>query len=101
MLDDLDSNRLDVILVPSRRHEIAIRGGMIRAVQATNPDWYRRLCSDYLKRRKRPRNSRKPDTRLVRKTIRSILCTWIKTGRTRSMLKDDIARYAKEFEVPF
>ncbi|MFN3925671.1 MAG: hypothetical protein ACK4K6_18870 [Pseudarthrobacter sp.] len=101
MLDDLDSNRLDVILLPSRRYEVAIRGGMIRVVQATNPEWYRRLCADYPKRRSRPRNKRKPDTRIVRKTVRSILVNWIKTGRTRSMLKDDITRYAKEFEVPF
>lgn len=47
MLSDLQACRLEVILVPSRDPDCAMRGGMIRAVQEQNADWYRNFCKQF------------------------------------------------------
>lgn len=71
LLDDLAMLKLDVILVPSKNHEIALRGGMIRCVVCQNPQWYSRLCTAHQKRR--IRRSLKADTRIVRRDVIRLL----------------------------
>ena len=40
MLTELESNRLEVILVPSRLPECAADGGKIRVAVSQNVEWY-------------------------------------------------------------
>lgn len=47
MLADLQSSCLEVVLIPSRDPDCAMRGGMIRAVQYQNADWYRKFCKEH------------------------------------------------------
>ncbi len=47
MLDELRGNRLEVIKVPGRD------GGYIRRAITRNCEWYRRLCDNHKKPRKR------------------------------------------------
>jgi hypothetical protein len=47
LLADLQCSRLEVVLIPSRDPDCAMRGGMIRAVQEQNADWYRKFCGLY------------------------------------------------------
>lgn len=47
MRDEMEYRRLEVILIPSKNHECAIRGGCIRVAINTNPEWYQELCSSY------------------------------------------------------
>ena len=51
MLAQLGSERLIVVLVPSRDPDCASKGGKIRAVESCNPDWYRDLCAEYVSSR--------------------------------------------------
>lgn len=62
MLMELESNRLEVVLVPSKVNPSG--SGMIRAVAWRNALWYRKFCAANLSTRKR-RNSR-PDTCIKR-----------------------------------
>ena len=64
MLADLSSHRLEVILAPSKRDEMAQRGGMIRVVLDANAAWYQKMCADYPSSRKR--DNRAPDTAIRR-----------------------------------
>jgi hypothetical protein len=66
MLDEMRDG-LTVTLTPSHNRDIALRGGCIRSVITSNPEWYRRLCAANLS--SRVRKSRKPDTRIKRKCI--------------------------------
>lgn len=43
----LDSNYLEVVLIPSRDPDCAMRGGKIRAVQYQNALWYRVFCGEH------------------------------------------------------
>lgn len=52
MLSELESQRLEVVLVPSRDPDCAMRGGMIRAVQEANPEWYQDFCSQFTAKRR-------------------------------------------------
>lgn len=52
LLDELDSSCLEVVLIPSGDAECAMRGGMIRAVQTQNADWYRKFCKQHESNRK-------------------------------------------------
>lgn len=48
MLGELINNYLEVILVPSKRKEQALRGKKIRFVVSGNADWYSNLCNAHL-----------------------------------------------------
>lgn len=54
MLEELESNRLEVCKVPSRRESSDGRseGGYIRVVCSTNAEWYRRFCANYMRHRR-------------------------------------------------
>lgn len=62
MLAELESNRLEVVLAPSKRRERDY--DMIRVVASRNCLWYRKFCAANLSSRKR-RNPR-PDTCIKR-----------------------------------
>lgn len=69
MLDELESSRLhvEVIPAPSPRHE----GHGVRAVFEQNAAWYRRFCASFLSSRRRP--SAKVDTAIRRReTVRAL-----------------------------
>ena len=57
MYYDLLSNRLEVVLIPSKHPDIAADGGCIRVPITRNPDWYQQFCSRYVvsSRRKKKR----------------------------------------------
>ena len=63
MLAELQSQRLEVVLVPSREGV-----GMIRAVSEQNPEWYREFCRLYPSRRRRSHLKQEFDTAISRKT---------------------------------
>lgn len=46
-LRDLEQQSLEVVLIPSKRWEVARAGGKIRAVQSENPEWYQVFCAQY------------------------------------------------------
>lgn len=50
-LRELQEHSLEVVLIPSKHWEIASKGGMIRAVQSENPEWYQEFCSQFRARR--------------------------------------------------
>jgi hypothetical protein len=69
MLYELESNYLEVVLIPARdqRHE----GHYIRAVQYQNADWYRKFCAEYLSGR-RTQNAKGRTLIKRRETIRAL-----------------------------
>lgn len=73
MLEELESNRLEVMLVPQRRRTNEC--GMIRVAVSKNAKWYRDFCAQYPSGRFR-RNAA-PDTRIKRaqteRTLRRLL----------------------------
>lgn len=69
MLDELESSRLEVILIPERvrTHEM----GMIRCAISRNARWYRALCAVNLSTRRR--RNLAPDTCIKRaQTVRTL-----------------------------
>lgn len=56
--EELQSQRLSVVLIPSGDADMAARGGKIRAVEEANPEWYQRFCSLYTKVGRRRRRER-------------------------------------------
>jgi hypothetical protein len=64
LLMELENAHLEVVLIPSQDSDCAMRGGMIRAVQESNADWYRSYCDRYQSSRRR--RSHKSDTRIKR-----------------------------------
>ena len=52
MLSELEGSRLEVCLIPSRDPDCAMRGGMIRAVQESNPEWYQDFCAQFTAKRR-------------------------------------------------
>lgn len=70
---ELDSHHLEVVLVPSRDHDCALRGGMIRAVQEQNAEWYRKFCSEHESNRKDRLRWSKFKTKIKREQTRNAL----------------------------
>jgi len=97
-LDELEGNILEVILVPSRDDDCAMRGGMIRCVASKNARWYREFCLLYESSRRR----RKPDTMIKRQWTRRGLNA-LREGKCHTIyaqrLKKFIRRYAREHEM--
>jgi hypothetical protein len=96
-LAELEGNILEVILVPSRDPDCAMRGGMIRCVASKNARWYREFCERYESNRRRARN--KPDTMIRRQWTRRGLNELIE-GKCETIyaqrLKTFIRSYARE-----
>ena len=91
MLADLSTHRLEVVLAPSKRNEIAERGGMIRVVCDTNTPWYQRMCADYPSTRKR--DKRAPDTAIRRQDVIHALETMLKNGWVTTLNQNRILAY--------
>ena len=71
MLGELLAYRLEVVLIPSQDDDCAMRGGMIRAVQEQNAEWYRTFCAQFASHRKY--RGRKFKTKIKRQhTIRAL-----------------------------
>lgn len=69
MLDELESLRLEVVLIPQRIH--TNEGGCVRCVVSKNAPWYRELCAGYSSTRVRRKAAF--DTRIRRANIVRIL----------------------------
>lgn len=87
---------MEVVLIPSRDHDCAMRGGMIRAVQYQNADWYREFCGEHESQRKDRNKWRKFKTKIKRRETRRALRELI-DGKWNTpyaqMLKEFIPRY--------
>jgi predicted GTPase len=93
---ELESNYLEVVLIPSRDHDCAMRGGMIRAVQYQNADWYRMFCSEHESQRKDRHKWRKFKTKIkrqwTRRALRELIAGKCETHYAQ-MLREFIVRY--------
>lgn len=93
---ELDSHYLEVVLIPSRDHDCALRGGKIRAVQYQNADWYRAFCAEHESLRKDRNRWRKFKTKVKRRETRKALEELI-SGRCETsyakMIHEFIVRY--------
>ncbi len=88
MFDELESQRLEVQLVPlNPRLRNYNEGGCKRVVVSKSPRWYSALCGRHLSCRKR--NHRKPDTKIKRRSILRIL-------KRLCDGKPSISKYAEE-----
>lgn len=90
LLDDLESNCLDVVKVPGRR------GGLIRLVQGTNAEWYQKLCGKYPSAR--AHRYKLHDTRIKRANVRSTLRVLISGRKTPSYLVKDLLHEAESLK---
>lgn len=73
MLNDLESTRLEVCKYPGRH------GGYVRVVVSSNCEWYRQLCRNYVRPRKRypkPRTiiRRQVTVKAIQRMLRGNLC---------------------------
>ncbi len=96
MLAELTSHKLEVILAPSKKSEIAERGGMTRVLLDRNAEWYRRMCLDHPSSRKRAK--RAPDTRIKRQDTIQALEDMIRTGYAVAPYEHMIMRYVDGFK---
>ncbi len=88
MLDELESHRLEVQLVPlNPRLRNWNAGGMKRVVADRNAEWYRKFCEKHPSSRKRV--ARKHDTKIKRASIIRIL-------RRLCDGKPSVSKYAEE-----
>jgi hypothetical protein len=96
---ELESNYLEVVLIPSRDQDCAMRGGMIRAVQYQNAEWYRAFCAEHESNRKDRMRWSKFKTKIKRRETRRALSELIagkcETPYART-LKDFIQRYEQD-----
>lgn len=96
---ELESNYLEVVLIPSRDHDCYMRGGMIRAVQYQNATWYRLFCAEHESQRRDLHKWRKFKTKIKRQGTRRALKELI-AGRCKThyamMLKEFILRYQED-----
>lgn len=86
---ELDAHHLEVVLIPSRDHDCAMRGGMIRAVQEQNCEWYRIFCSQHESQRRDRLKWRKFKTKIKRQSTRRALLELI-AGRCETYYAKDL-----------
>jgi len=91
LLDELESNRLEVGLIPCRR-ECNV-GGMIRVTLSQNAKWYRDFCANYPSTRRRKKSAF--DTKIKRANIVAALNSILR-GETRSVYASHLLRIARE-----
>lgn len=88
LLDDLDS---------SCDHECAMRGGMIRAVQSENVEWYRKFCAEHESNRKDSYRWSKFKTKVKRQDTRRGLQELI-AGKCESYYAKDLQEFIRRWE---
>lgn len=93
MIAELESSRLEVGLVPERRHTCC--GGMVRVALSRNCAWYRRYCADHPSSRKR--RNLAPDTRIKRRDTLRLLNRLARGLRCRSKYEEPLRRIAATF----
>jgi hypothetical protein len=93
MLNELESHRLEVVLVPlNPRLRGWNEGGMKRVVADRGPAWYRRLCNAHASSRGVRRG--KFDTRIRRANVLRALTRMIDGDRYRGKYKDELVAVA-------
>ena len=93
MYYDLLSNRLDVVLVPSKYPAIAADGGCIRVAVTRNPTWYQSFCLRY---KRNPLSKRKkPRTIIKRRETLSLLEGLMEGKDMKSKYLDHLTEIAK------
>lgn len=97
-LIELESNCLEVVLIPSRDHDCAMRGGMIRAVQSQNADWYRKFCAEHESDRKDRLRWSKFKTKIKRACTRRALGELI-AGKCESAYARDLKGFIQRYEA--
>jgi hypothetical protein len=96
-LDELEANFLEVVLVPSGDADCAMRGGMIRAVQNENAEWYRKFCGEHGSNRKDIMRWSKHKTKIKRRhTIRAL--NELIAGKCETPYAKDLAHFIKRWE---
>ncbi len=97
MLDELESHRLEVLLVPlNPRMRNYNSGGMKRVVADRNADWYRRFCQRHPSSRKRA--NRKHDTKIKRASIVRILARLVGGKPSVSKYVPELRRIAEKVQ---
>lgn len=94
---ELDSNCLEVVLIPSRDPDCYLRGGMIRAVQSQNCDWYRRFCAEHESNRRDRLRWSKFKTKIKRAWTRRALLELI-AGKCETAYAKDLASFIHRYE---
>ena len=94
LLAELESTRLEVVLVPCRRS--VNEGGCIRVAASKNVLWYRRFCAQYASDRRR--RNRAFDTRIRRANVVSVLSRLAQGLPSRSKYAPDLLRLAARVE---
>ena len=52
MLAELESSQLEVVLIPSKDRDCAMRGGKIRVAHMQNAEWYQDFCAQFTAKRR-------------------------------------------------
>lgn len=99
MIQDMEENRLEVCLVPSRDDSCAQDGGMIRAACGVNPKWYSDLCRMYP--RAGTEHRKHPRTIIKRRNVLCTLRTMRDKGRTCSKYAEYLIKVAEEYRDLF
>lgn len=94
LLAELESTRLEVVLVPCRR--FANVGGCIRVAASKNAPWYRRFGAQFGSDRRR--RNRAFDTRIRRANVVSVLSRLADGKPSRSKYAPDLLRLAARLE---
>lgn len=93
LLDELESSRLEVCLVPlNPKLRNYNEGGMKRVASNKNAAWYRKFCGSHLS--SRVRNHRKLDTKIKRRDILRILARLVAGKPSTSKYADELRRIA-------
>lgn len=99
-LIELESHSLEVVLIPSRDHDCAMRGGMIRAVQEQNCEWYRAFCGEHESSRKDRLRWSKFKTKIKRQLTRRALKELI-AGKCETHYAKDLREFILRREANF
>jgi hypothetical protein len=92
LLAELESSRLEVFLVPSRRR--VNEGGCVRVAVSKNAGWYRAFCRRHPSGRLR-RNAA-PDTRIKRANVLRLLAQLAEGKPSTSKYAPEILRIARQ-----
>jgi len=95
MLGALQNNRLEVILIPDKQINNAVRGKKIRMVVQVNAEWYRRVCADFPNARER--KNRAFDTAITRRETLSSLNRMLRTKIASFVYDHRILKYIPGF----
>lgn len=96
MLHELESSRLEVVLIPSKRK--LNEWDQCRCVVAFNCVWYRRLCSEHASKRGVRRG--KFDTRIKRAGITRVLTRMVNGQPTKSKYAPELRKISAKHKIP-